>query len=223
METFQSGLLRLGYDFVPFLFAVVGHEFGHGLIAHFWGDDTAKESGRLTLNPVPHVDPIGTLLLPIVGMLSGTNLLFGWARPVPINPNRFRKFRPGLFWVALAGPLANAVMAFFCALFLCILVRFASPEFVFFKEFRIMLEGGIMINFGLGVFNLLPLPPLDGSKIVESMLSYPAMQKYEQIGQYSFIILILLISTHALSFLGVPILMLSELTLRAASFLVGIF
>jgi Zn-dependent protease len=102
-------------------------------------------------------------------------------------------------------------------------VRFAPSDFVFFKEFRIMLEGGIMINFGLGVFNLLPLPPLDGSKIVESMLSYPAMQKYEQIGQYSFIILILLISTHALSFLGVPILMLSELTLRAASFLVGIF
>jgi Zn-dependent protease len=223
MESFQTGILRLGYEFVPFLLAVVGHEFGHGLIAHYWGDDTAKDSGRLTLNPVPHIDPIGTLLLPVIGMLSGTNLLFGWARPVPINPNRFRKFRPGLFWVSLAGPLANAAMAFLCALGLCLLVRFASPDFVFFKEFRIMLEGGILINFGLGIFNLIPLPPLDGSKIVESMLSYPAMQKYEQIGQYSFIILILLIASGALSFLGLPITFLSQMTLQAASFIVSIF
>ena len=86
-----------------------------------------------------------------------------------------------------------------------------------------MLEGGILINFGLGIFNLIPLPPLDGSKIVESMLSYPAMQKYEQIGQYSFIILILLVSTGALSFLGLPISFLSQMTLQVASFIVSIF
>ena len=219
MGSLQEGLLRVGYDFVPFLLAVVGHEFGHGLAAHLWGDDTAKDSGRLTLNPVPHLDPIGTLLLPIIGMATGTSLLFGWAKPVPINPNRFKKYRPGLFWVSLAGPLANATMAFLCALAFCLIHRFGLEWFGLGEPLKVMLGRGILINFGIGVFNLIPLPPLDGSRIVESMLSYPAMQKYEQIGQYSFFILILLVTTNALSFLSTPILVLGESTLELASWI----
>lgn len=222
MDTLQEGIQRLGFQFVPFLLAVVGHEFGHGLVANYWGDSTAKDSGRLTLNPVPHIDPIGTLLFPILNMLSGINLLFGWARPVPIDPLRFRKYRPGLFWVAVAGPISNFVMAFGCALLLCCMIRFAPPDFFFFKELSTMFEVGVFLNFGLGIFNLIPLPPLDGSKIVEAFISYNQMQQYEKLGQYSFFILLALFFTGAISFLNGPIFFLSNITLKVAAMVVGI-
>ena len=221
-EGLQEGVQRLGYQFVPFLIAVVVHEFGHGLLAYFWGDSTAKDSGRLTLNPVPHVDPIGTLLFPIIGMLSGINLLIGWAKPVPIDPRRFRKYRPGLFWTSLGGPGANAVTAFLCAIGLCLMIRFSSPEFMFYKEFTTMLQVGVYINFGLGIFNLIPIPPLDGSKIVESFLSYSAMQKYERISQYSYFILMALMFTGAFSVLMGPITFLANATLLLAAKLTGV-
>jgi Zn-dependent protease len=222
MDSLQSGLVRLGYQFVPFLLAVVVHEFGHGFAANLWGDTTAKDSGRLTLNPLPHLDPIGTVVFPILGMVTGMNILFGWARPVPIDPRRFRKFRPGLFWVAMAGPLANATMAILCALIFAALVRFVPEKTMFLKEFATMLQYGVYINFGLGIFNLLPLPPLDGSKVIESMLSYPAMQKYEQIAQYSTFILLALMFTGAINFLGIPITFLGNLTLTLSAMIFGI-
>jgi Zn-dependent protease len=218
----QEGLQRLGYQFVPFLIAVVVHEFGHGLVANLWGDSTAKDAGRLTLNPVPHIDLIGTLVFPIINMLSGLNILFGWAKPVPIDPRRFRNFRHGLFWVSLAGVMANFITAFLCALGLCLMVRFVQPDFMFFKEFTTMLQVGVYINFGLGFFNLIPLPPLDGSKVVESFISYPAMQKYEQLGRYSFFILLALMFTGAVSYLMIPITYLANLTLILAAKIVGI-
>jgi Zn-dependent protease len=218
----QEGLTRLGFQFVPFLLAVVAHEFGHGFMASLWGDHTAKEEGRLTLNPIPHLDPIGTVLFPIIGMVTGIPFLFGWAKPVPIDPRRFRKFRPGLFWVSAAGPLANAVTAFICALGLVLLTRFAPPDFSLLKEFSTMLYYGIFINFALGLFNLIPLPPLDGSKIIESFLSYPAQQKYERLSQYSFFILMGLLLTGALQFLGGPIESLGQTTLALAAWLGGV-
>ena len=219
---YTAGLQRLGYQFVPFLLAVVGHEFGHGLMAKFWGDKTAEEQGRLTLNPIPHIDPIGTLLFPIINMFSGMNVMFGWARPVPIDPRRFRNYRKGLFCVALAGPFSHFIIAFFCAFLLCGMIRFVSPEFSLFKEVATMLEVGVFINYGLGIFNLIPLPPLDGSKMVESFLSYPAMQKYEQFSRYSFVILLALMFTGALSVLSGPILFLANATLLIASKIVGV-
>jgi Zn-dependent protease len=222
MNSLQEGLLRLGSQFVPFLLGVVVHEFGHGFAANLWGDSTAKDSGRLTLSPIPHIDPIGTLLFPILGMITGIPLLFGWARPVPIDPRRFKKFRPGLFWVALAGPLANAITAFFCGFLCMVLLRFAPADFVFQREFTEMLKNGVYINFGLGIFNLLPIPPLDGSKIIESVLPYPAMQRYEQIAQYSTFILLALILTGAINFLGVPVQFLGMLTLEANARLFGL-
>ncbi len=215
----RLGLLRLGEQFVPFLFAVIIHELGHAVAAHYWGDDTAKNSGRLTINPAAHIDPIGTLLFPILNMVTGVPILIGWARPVPINPARFRKFRPGLFWVALAGPFANLLLSITCAFTLCLMVKLASPEFYFYKEFSKMLFAGIEINLWLGAFNLIPIPPLDGSKIVESMLSYPAMQKYEQLGQYSFFILLGLLFTGVLSLLGGPIRFVENLILGLSSWI----
>jgi hypothetical protein len=222
MDHFQEGLTRLGYQFVPFLLAVVGHEFGHGFVANLWGDTTAKDSGRLTLNPIPHLDPIGTVLFPIINMVSGFNILFGWARPVPIDPRRFRKFRPGLFWVSLAGPIANVILAVLCALGFVAMLRFVPEKFIFFKEFTTMLQIGVFINYGLGIFNLLPIPPLDGSKVIESMLSYPAMQKYEQLSKYSVFILLALMFTGAISFLSGPIMFLGNMTLTLSALLFGI-
>jgi Zn-dependent protease len=222
MDGLQEGIQRLGYQFVPFLLAVVGHEFGHGLMAYFWGDHTAKENDRLTLNPIPHLDMIGTVLFPIINMLSGINLLIGWAKPVPIDPRRFRKYRSGLFWVSFAGPLANAVMAFMCALSLCLMVRFAPSDFVFYKEFSTMFGVGIQLNFGLGIFNLIPLPPLDGSKMIESFLNYNQTRQYEKLGQFSFFILLGLMFTGAISFLGPPIMYLTRATLDLAAALVGV-
>lgn len=222
MEPFAEGLQRLGYQFVPFLLAVVGHEVGHGMMANFWGDTTAKDQGRLTLNPIPHLDYVGTLLFPIINMVSGVNLLFGWAKPVPIDPRRFRKFRPGLFWVAMAGPLSNFILAFLCAFVLCLMVRYVNPNFSLFKELSTMLEVGVFINYGLGFFNLLPIPPLDGSKVIESMLPYPAMQKYEQFAKYSIFILLALMFTGAIQFLNGPIVFLATSTLKIAAWAVGV-
>jgi Zn-dependent protease len=222
MDGLQEGIQRLGFQFVPFLLAVVGHEFGHGLMAYYWGDSTAKNAGRLTLNPIPHIDPIGTLLFPILNMVSGINMLFGWAKPVPIDPRNFRKYRPGLFWVAIAGPMSNFIMAFGCALSLCSMLRFVQPDFMFFKEFSTMLEVGVYLNFGLGIFNLIPLPPLDGSKIVEAFLTYPQMQQYEKIGKYSFIILLALFFTGAIKYLSPPIIIMSNITLKLAAAIVGV-
>src|SRR3954470_13356393 len=107
MGSITENIQSLSIQFVPFVMAVVFHEYAHGFIANRWGDNTAKAAGRLTLNPVPHIDVLGTLIFPIVNMLSGMSLLFGWARPVPINPSRFRKYRAGLFWVSIAGPGMN--------------------------------------------------------------------------------------------------------------------
>ena len=222
MDNFREGLERLGYQFVPFLIAVVGHEFGHGFVARLWGDKTAEEAGRLTLNPIPHIDPIGTLLFPIINMVSGMNIMFGWARPVPIDPRRFRKFRAGLFCVALAGPFSNFIIAFSSSIFLCLLLKYVTPNFFFYKELTTMLEIGVFINFGLGFFNLIPLPPLDGSKVVESMLSYPAMKKYESLSKYSFFILLALMFTGAISILTGPIMFLGNLSLAVAAWMTGV-
>ena len=218
----HDGLQRLGYQFVPFLMAVVGHEFGHGLMAYFWGDHTAKDSGRLTLKPIPHIDPIGTLLFPMINMVSGITVMFGWARPVPIDPRRFRNFRLGLFWTALAGPGMNLVMAFLNAIGLCLMVKFAPPDFIFFKEFTAMMEIGVFINYGLGIFNLLPIPPLDGSKVIESFLSYRAMQQYEKVARYSAVILILLIFTGAISFIQKPIMLMGNITINIVAYLMNV-
>ncbi len=222
MDTLTEGLQRLGYQFVPFLLAVIGHEVGHGAMANYWGDPTAKERGRLTLNPVPHLDLVGTLVIPIVTMVSGVNLLFGWAKPVPIDPRRFRKFRPGLFWTAFAGPLANFICAFICAFTLCLMLRFLPDTTPLLKEIATMLEYGVFINYGLGFFNLLPLPPLDGSKIIESVLPYSAIQKYEQMSRFGIIILLLLMFTGAIRYLSGPITFLAMETLQIASWATGV-
>jgi Zn-dependent protease len=213
----QEGLQTLFIQMVPFLMAVVFHEFAHGFMAARFGDETAKNSGRLTLNPLPHIDPIGTLLFPMVNMLSGTGFLIGWAKPVPINPNRFTKYRPGLFWVSFAGPLMNFLLAFLAALSCYALQAFVPADFYLFEPLVRMAFVSVPLNFALGIFNLIPLPPLDGSKMVQSVLSYNATQKYESIAQYSFWILMGLLISGALSVMRIPIHGATVLTLNLAA------
>lgn len=215
--SFAERIQMVSVQMFPFLMAVVFHEYAHGYVANRWGDTTAKDQGRLTLNPLPHLDPIGTILFPLINMLSGMNLLFGWARPVPIDPRRFRKYRPGLFWVSLAGPAMNVLLAIASAAVLCAMIKWLDKDFYFFDPFVLMAQVSVTLNFALAIFNLIPLPPLDGSKIVESFLSLQATRKYESLARYSFFILMAMMLTGAFSILRYPILFCSNLTLYAMS------
>jgi Zn-dependent protease len=209
---FTENLQRVAVQFPPFVMAVIFHEWAHGRAALWWGDKTAQEQGRLTLNPIPHLDPIGTVAFPLINMITGIPLLIGWAKPVPIDPKRFRKFRPGLFWVAFAGPMMNFSLAVFSA-FLAFAVMLWVPESFYLHEpLKIMAAASVSVNFALGIFNLLPLPPLDGSKMIESFLSYPAMQKYQELSRFSMFIFLALLLTGAINILAVPIRFLTDLT-----------
>lgn len=219
MESFSDRLQLASIQIVPFIMAVVFHEYAHGFVAHRWGDNTAKDAGRLTLNPVPHMDPIGTILFPLINMLSGINLLFGWARPVPIDPRQFRKFRPGLFWVSLAGPGMNFLLANLSALAYWIFQIWMPHDFYLTEPLVAMAYVSVSLNYALGIFNLLPLPPLDGSKVVESMLPLKLIPKYESIARYSFFILMALLLSGAFKVLAYPIELFTNISLNSVAYL----
>lgn len=152
--------------FCILILSIVAHEVAHGVAALWQGDPTAKYAGRLTLNPIPHIDIIGSIVVPLVCAISGAGIFFGWAKPVPINPYNFRNQRWGEAFVAAAGPFINIVIA---GIF-TVLVRFGD----FGTSFMELAVGVIVINIVLAIFNLIPIPPLDGSKILFSLLP----QKY---------------------------------------------
>lgn len=222
MESFAERIQSLSIQFVPFVLAVVFHEYAHGAMAKRWGDKTAQEQGRLTLNPFPHLDPVGTVLFPLINMLSGMNLLFGWARPVPIDPRRFTKFRPALFWVSLAGPGMNFFLAIVSAAIFCALAKWLPQDFYLFEPLVTMAAASVTLNYALGIFNLVPLPPLDGSKMIESVIPYRWAREYEKIAPYSFFILMGLLLLGAFAVLGYPIRIASGVTLHLMSRLFGL-
>lgn len=222
MEAFSDRIQILAIQFVPFVMAVVFHEYAHGLVAKRFGDTTAKDRGRLTLNPIPHLDPVGTVLFPLINMLSGMNLLFGWARPVPIDPSRFRRYRPGLFWVACAGPGMNFLLALVSAAIFSAIRKFMPPDFYLAEPLLAMAYASVPLNYALGIFNLIPLPPLDGSKMIESFLSPAATRKYEKLAQYSFWILIGLLLAGAFTVLTYPIRYATAFTLTLFELLFGL-
>ncbi len=179
------------------------HEFAHGYAAYLMGDNTAKYSGRLSLNPLDHLDPVGTLCLFL--------FKFGWAKPVPINPYNFRNRRAGIVTVSLAGPFMNFLTALVLSLILSVFVRYAPYSNV--NEFiYLVLLYAIQLNVGLMCFNLLPIPPLDGSKVLLEFLPYRHREAFYRIEQYSSFILMALLFTNVLS----PVL----LTMR--TFVIGI-
>jgi Zn-dependent protease len=175
---------------LAFVVGITVHEFAHGWTADRLGDPTARYAGRLTLNPVAHADPIGTILLPILLIATGSRFIFGWAKPVPINPYHFRDRRRGLVLVSVAGPLANVVTAVIAA----VLLGFWGFSSQVLAEILVTM---IWINMILAVFNLIPVPPLDGSKILAGLL--PGRQEWLiRFEQYGMIILILLVFSGAL-------------------------
>lgn len=207
-----AGRLQLVFiQMIPFLMAIVFHEFGHALVAKRHGDNTAKDMGRLTLNPIPHLDPIGTILFPMINMITGIPIMFGWAKPVPINYNRLKPYRRGLFLVSLAGPAANVVLAFVCSFLFVAIALFVPHDFYLFEPLFAMAQAAIQINFMLALFNLLPLPPLDGSKMAEAFMTPEQTRKFESLQSYSFIILLALFWSGALSFLSGPVFFFANL------------
>jgi len=157
------------------LFAITIHEYAHGRAALWLGDPTAKNMGRLSLNPLPHIDPFGAICLFLFN--------FGWAKPVPVDPRYFKNIRKGIIFMSLCGPLANLSAAFLAGM---LIRHLLLPYEVYLKALAYLL----LMNIGLGLFNLLPLPPLDGSHVLENMLPPKAAQKYQQIGRYGPMVLI---------------------------------
>ena len=169
---------------IPVLFAITLHEAAHGWIAGKFGDHTARMMGRVTLNPVKHIDPVGTILVPAALLIMSTGFIFGWAKPVPINFNALRSPKSGMIWVALAGPGANLIMAIGWLLVFFLAIKMNIPIL------QRMADAGILINILLAVFNLLPIPPLDGSRVISALLPNPLAYKYNQLEQYGLFILI---------------------------------
>ena len=170
------------------IFSIIIHEVSHGAVANYLGDSTAKYAGRLTLNPLKHLDPMGSVFLPILLILT-TGRGIGWAKPVPINPYNFRDRKYGAFKVAIAGPISNLAIALFFGLLLRILIyfNFTIPGIYSILSFI------VSINILLAVFNLIPIPPLDGSHILFTFLPDSMQRTKIFLGQFGFIILIFLI------------------------------
>ena len=185
--------------FIPVLiFSVVVHECAHGLAAYRAGDPTAKMLGRITLNPIPHIDIFGSIIIPALLLITHSPFLFGWAKPVPVNPSYFRNLKDDEIRVSFAGPASNLILSLIF-LILTILVIFIFDIFKFSTEsfplYYSVLRSGMIINLVLAFFNLIPIPPLDGSHILEHILPYRYSQYITMIRPYSFIILLIVIMT----------------------------
>ena len=174
------------FQIIVLIFSAIIHEFMHGWMADRLGDTTAKDAGRLTLNPISHIDPFGSILVPALLIFSGASFVFGWAKPVPYNPYNLRDKKYGGAKVALAGPAANLVTAIFFGLIL----RFVP---MISLEMSYMLQIIIYINLLLMVFNLVPIPPMDGSKILMPFLPYDWQIKYAKLERYGMILVLMFV------------------------------
>ncbi len=180
---------KIAVGALPVIFAITVHEFAHGWMASRLGDQSAKMLGRLTLNPIKHIDPVGTILVPIL-LLIFTGFVFGWAKPVPVNAQNFKSPQIDMAWVAIAGPVSNFLMAIIWAVVLKIglLLQLSTPEVGQFLIYSGMI--GVSINLVLAILNLLPIPPLDGSHIASAFLSKRLAWQFNRIAPYGFFILI---------------------------------
>ena len=194
----QSDILLSVIQLAALAFSIILHEVAHGYAAYRLGDPTAKQSNRLTLNPLAHIDPIGSVVLPLILLMTHSPVLFGWAKPVPFNPYYFRDPKKGVMIVGAAGPLANFGLALASGLLSQIVPVQAEVIRWFLAYFCVT-------NVILGVFNLIPIPPLDGSRVVYGLLSERWLRSYMQLERYGFIILFVLLWGGALDWVIYPI------------------
>jgi Zn-dependent protease len=181
---------------LPVLFAITAHEAAHGFAARHFGDDTAWKMGRVTLNPLPHIDPMGTILMPLLLYFATSGaFLFGYAKPVPVRFGNLRHPKRDMVWVALAGPAANLVMALIWGALFYVLHGAGLTEIFFLK----MCQGGLLVNVVMFAFNLFPLPPLDGGRIVVGLLPLKQAMAFSRIEPYGFFVVMALVVTGLVS------------------------
>ncbi len=205
-----STIQRVVVWILPVIFAITVHEVAHGWVAKKKGDNTAFMLGRLTLNPIKHIDLLGTIVIPGLLLISGTGIIFGWAKPVPVDSRHFKNPRKDMALVAIAGPVSNLLMAIGWALLIRLAIIIES-EFV---TLPLIYTGiaGISINLILALINLIPIPPLDGSRVLSAFLPSKWAWRYNQIERFGFIILMALLWSNGLSYLlGQPMFIAQKL------------
>jgi Zn-dependent protease len=201
---FHNILITILVFALPVIFAITLHEAAHGYVARRFGDSTAYMLGRVTLNPIKHIDPLGTILLPIV-TLALSPFMFGWAKPVPVNFNNLRRPKADMLWVAAAGPASNLVQLVIWALLAAIIARTVSPEGQVGVFWLSVADAGMKVNIMFALLNLLPVLPLDGGRIVTSLLPDRLSYAWQHTERFGMIILLVLLFTGVIGFVLNPL------------------
>jgi len=202
---------------LPVVLAIVLHEVAHGWVADKLGDDTARWMGRLTLNPIKHIDPIGTVLVPILLLVAGSPFIFGYAKPVPVNFRKLRRPKQDMVWVALAGPVTNVLLAIASAGLLAAMAALPDSMVWLTQPVALMCQASILINLVLCIFNLIPLPPLDGGRVAVGLLPGRLSYQLSRLEPFGFFIIIGLLFTGVLQqIIGPPVMGSADWLIRMA-------